>query len=112
MRTSAKFLLVTSLFTCQMLHAATAYTLELANSSPVKDISLKSATVKIAVYSNGAPQGFQEVLTDQNQSFSLDGKFADPLAVEILSVKNENKQFSCHGVAEPGQTKISLSCEQ
>lgn len=113
MRVLGKIIGLTALFAASNIYAAAInYSLELAENSPLKEVPLKNITVKIAVYSNGTPQGFQEKLTDQNQTFVLDGNYAEPIAVEVLSIENEAKQLlKCYGIAEPGQTHITLSCE-
>lgn len=87
--------------------ADTAYTIEYAPNSPIKDIPLKNAVLHIQLFSDGIPRGFTSATTDENQTFTLKEKevFA------ILSIKGEEKHHAlCSGNGNWHNNKIMITC--
>lgn len=89
----------------------TVYSIEFDPTSPIKEIPLKNEEFKIAIYKDGVPKGYENIITDENQSFSLDQKYPTSVAIQVLSIKNEIKYKAlCEGAAAPGVTTIKIIC--
>lgn len=83
------------------------YSLEYTQTSPIKDISLKNAGLKVQVYKSDNPAGYQDMTTDENQTFKLDGAYD----LEVVSIKGEEKYNAhCSGSATATNTKVMITC--
>lgn len=83
------------------------YSLEYSPSSPIKDLSLKNADLKLEIYKSDNPAGYQDMKTDDTQSFKLDGNYD----LEVVSIKGEEKfNARCSGSATTTNPKILISC--
>ena len=77
---------------CLLSFNVNAYSINYADNSPIKDVPLKNATLKLKVYYNGNPRGFMDVTTDENQKFDLkDFKDTSAVSLEILSISDQDK---------------------
>lgn len=85
------------------------------DNSPMKDVPLKNATLKMKVWYNGNPSGEIEATTDENQRFDLI-QFKDPTAVslEILSITDQDKYHSlCRNTPDTGNKRdILIICKK
>lgn len=86
------------------------YTVKYAKDSKYTALSLKNATLRIQLYVNGTPQDILIKQTNANQTFALDNKFGDRLVVEVMSIKGEPKNISCHGTAQHDKIEILINC--
>jgi len=99
------------LFMSMGAYAATVtYTIDYAKDSKFKALSLKNAILQIKLYANGSPKAFLTKQTDDKQSFTLDNKYGARLVVEVMSIKGEPKDISCHGSIWHNKTKILINC--
>lgn len=91
------------------------FSIEYAEKSPIKEVPLKNATLKIRVWYNGNPSGDMEVSTDENQNFTLD-QFKDPSAValQILSITDQEKYNArCQNTEDSGDKRqIMVFCKK
>lgn len=98
---------VLSTLSMNVVAAEATYTLDYAASSPIKDVSLKNAALKIEVYKNDNPSGYQDVTTDANQTFKLDSNYD----LEVVSVQDQDKHnANCSGSATSTNPKIMITC--
>ena len=81
-------------------------------ASTVKGPSLKKATLILQLYAHGNPVSKQTVLTDDNQSFSLDNRYGKRLVIDIISIKGSAKSIRCHATMRGHQTMINLVCHK
>jgi hypothetical protein len=83
------------------------YSLEYSPTSPIKEVPLDNAQLKLEVYKSDNPAGFQEVTTDANRNFKLDGSYN----LEVVSIKGEEKHNAqCSGSGTTTDSKIMISC--
>lgn len=83
------------------------YKLEYAKDSPITDVSLKNAQIKLEMYSNDNPNGFRVITTDAKGAFVLDQGYN----FEVVSIENEEQKGArCSGSATPTATTISIKC--
>ena len=88
----------------------TTYTVNYEKDSKYKPLPLKNSTLRIQLHANGTPQGLVIKKTDDKQKFIIDNKYGDNLVVEVMSIKGEPKNISCHGAARGGKTEILINC--
>jgi len=85
----------------------TVYTLEYSATSPIKDLSLKNATLKLEVYRSEKPSGYEKAVTDENQKFKLDKSYN----LEVVGIQGEEKlNARCSGSGTTTDTKIMITC--
>lgn len=102
--TSAALLLV---FSVNAQAEDATYTLEYSATSPIKDLSLKNATLKLEVYRSEKPGGYEKAITDTNQSFTLDKKYD----LEVVGIQGEEKlNARCSGSGTTTDPKIMITC--
>jgi len=89
---------------------ATTYTVNYDKDSKYKPLPLKNSTLRIQLHANGTPHGVVIKQTDDKQKFILDNKYGDNLVVEVMSIKGEPKNISCHGAVRGGKTEILINC--
>ncbi|WP_192877345.1 hypothetical protein [Legionella pneumophila] len=104
---------VLSLFTTVLLaqYRNGVFSVEYSRTSPIKNIPLKKATLKIKIYYYGYPRGYYTVVTDKRQHFviSYDDKYQ--IALELIAISGQEKYNAlCRGETKPGQLKIMVVC--
>lgn len=83
------------------------YTLEYSATSPIKDLSLKNATLKLEVYRSDNPSGYEKAVTDGNQAFKLDNNYN----LEVVGIQGEEKYNArCSGSGTTTDPKIMITC--
>lgn len=91
------------------------YVLEYDPASPIKDISLKHAQARIAIYYYGIPKGYKEVLTTDEQKFSYHYTESDNsnVTLELVAISGENdKNAHCHGTTSPQNPHVlAVTCK-
>jgi len=102
--------LVVLLMTMGVYAATVTYTVNYAKNSKYKVISLKNATLQIKLHMNGTPKSFLTKQTNEKQTFTLINKYGNRLVVEVISIKGEPKNISCHGTVRRGKTEILIDC--
>lgn len=104
-------LVLGALLMTMSVYASTAvYTVNYESASKYKPLPLKRAILRIKLHANGSPKSFLIKQTNDKQAFTLANKYGDRLVVEVISIKGEPKNISCHGAARHGKTKILINC--
>lgn len=85
------------------------YSLEYAKNSPLNNVPLQNASIRLQLFANGNPKGFMDIETDDKQSFSLHE--AD--VFEVISIKGEEKyKARCSGYATMKNKIIAITCNK
>ncbi len=83
------------------------YSIEYDKNSPLQNVPLTNADLRIQLFADGTPKGFLEVKTDDYRSFSFD----EYKNFEILSIKGEEQYHAhCFGYGIDHATKVSITC--
>lgn len=94
-------------FSVNVLAQDAIYTLEYAETSPIKEVPLKNATLKLEIYRSENPAGFEKASTDAGQSFKLDKAYN----LEVVGIQGEEKfNARCSGSATTQDTTIKITC--
>jgi len=84
------------------------YSLDYDSDSPIKDLPLANAQLKIEIFEFDKPHGYEEVKTDEHASFTLD-KAVD---LEVVSIQGEEQyQARCSGSATIANPLIKIRCQ-
>jgi hypothetical protein len=101
--------------TLMISFAANAFSIKYADDSPIKNVSLKDATLHIKVYYNGNPSGTMKVKTNAKQEFTLT-EFTDQsaVAIDVLSIESQKKHnAACRNAPRSGNTsEILIVCKK
>ena len=102
-----------SIYLPEETSSSTHYRLSYANNNTHPGPSLKSTQVKIQVFKYSYPDGFRTITTDVDQRFSLGDELIPSLAVEVISVKGQNKyNLRCFGGSLPGKLDVVIRCQR
>lgn len=88
--------------------AGVEYNLDYAPDSPIKDLPLSNAQLKIEIYQYDKPHGYHDVKTDEHATFRLD----EAVDLEIVSIKGEDQyQARCSGSGTVANRQINIRCQ-
>lgn len=108
--TTLKFLMmIASFIPATSFSAIITYTVEYTESSAIKSVSLKNATLRIRLYGNGSPHEFLTLKTNDKQELKFKHHHSDNLIIEVLSIKGQPENLVCHGTARDNQN-IEIDC--
>ncbi len=90
------------------------YAIRYSDSSPIKKIPLENNNLKIQVYYNGNPIGYEIVTTDYDRNFTFE-KYKDVKLVdlEILGVDDQDKyKARCSGnMVTRAAHELTITCK-
>jgi hypothetical protein len=90
------------------------YAIKYNNFSPMKNVPLENSNLKIQVYYNGNPVGFEVVQTDDSKNFTFE-KYPDTqfVTMEVLAVENQEQYHAyCKGGMDAeGSHEIIITCK-
>lgn len=90
------------------------YAIKYSDSSPIKKIPLENNSLKIQVYYNGNPMGFDIVTTDYDRHFTFE-KYKDTniLDLEVLSIDDQDKyKARCSGnMTSRSSHELTVTCK-
>lgn len=92
------------------------YRLVYAKNSPMTDLSLNNAEIKVHLYSNGVPKGQQVLKTNEQGEFEVNQPkhiHARAISMNLIHLQNDAKNNeTCEGFLVNGKNELKVTCQK
>lgn len=92
------------------------YRLVYAKNSPMTDLSLNNAEIKVHLYSNGVPKGQQVFKTNEQGEFEFNQPkhvHSRAISMNLIRLQNDAKNNeTCEGFLVHGKNELKVTCQK
>lgn len=94
----------------------TQYRLVYAKNSPMTDLALNNAEIKVHLYSNGVPRGQQIFKTNEQAEFEVNQPkhiHSRAISMNLIHLQNDAKNNeTCEGYLVHGKNELQVTCQK
>lgn len=92
------------------------YRLVYAKNSPMTDLSLNNAEIKVHLYSNGVPKGQQVFKTNEQGEFEFNQPkhvHSRAISMNLIRLQNDAKNNeACEGYLDHKKNELKVTCQK